>query len=208
MWGSSSPKSSLEWIWRIWSGRWRMIIFPTFATIAGRRNSKVCLTGRQIILIINHLLCHYQFWEKNYKHIYFIKCFLLFLAEEGMLYRARYFGDTDLYQRAQRARTPSCAKLSEISASLHGWGCLLKSKCMYLFLNTYEKIYLHFSLISKNKVSFFCFFFLSPGVQKHHKRILAVNRWALTIWRWLNKQYKQTSTDLHGNMGNWNWPHT
>ncbi|XP_053197343.1 dnaJ homolog subfamily B member 12b [Scomber japonicus] len=40
--------------------------------------------------------------------------------KEGMLYRARYFGDTDLYQRAQRARTPSCAKLSEISASLHG----------------------------------------------------------------------------------------
>ncbi|XP_047465078.1 dnaJ homolog subfamily B member 12b [Mugil cephalus] len=40
--------------------------------------------------------------------------------KEGMLYRARYFGDTDLYQRAQRARTPSCAKLSEITASLHG----------------------------------------------------------------------------------------
>lgn len=37
-----------------------------------------------------------------------------------MLYRARYFGDNDLYQRAQRARTPSCAKLSEITASLHG----------------------------------------------------------------------------------------
>ncbi|XP_054455203.1 dnaJ homolog subfamily B member 12b [Anoplopoma fimbria] len=40
--------------------------------------------------------------------------------KEGMLYRARYFGDNDLYQRAQRARTPSCAKLSEITASLHG----------------------------------------------------------------------------------------
>ncbi|XP_029978334.1 dnaJ homolog subfamily B member 12-like [Sphaeramia orbicularis] len=40
--------------------------------------------------------------------------------KEGMLYRARYFGDTDLYQRAQRARTPSCAKLSEITASAHG----------------------------------------------------------------------------------------
>ncbi|KAF3853714.1 hypothetical protein F7725_014402 [Dissostichus mawsoni] len=39
--------------------------------------------------------------------------------KEGMLYRARYFGDNDLYQRAQRARTPSCAKLSEITASLH-----------------------------------------------------------------------------------------
>uniref|UniRef100_G3NCS1 DnaJ heat shock protein family (Hsp40) member B12b n=1 Tax=Gasterosteus aculeatus aculeatus TaxID=481459 RepID=G3NCS1_GASAC len=36
--------------------------------------------------------------------------------KEGMLYRARYFGDNDLYQRAQRARTPSCAKLSEITA--------------------------------------------------------------------------------------------
>ncbi|KAM8889479.1 dnaJ homolog subfamily B member 12b isoform 1-T2 [Synchiropus picturatus] len=40
--------------------------------------------------------------------------------KEGMLYRARYFGDSDLYQRAQRARTPSCAKLSEMIASLHG----------------------------------------------------------------------------------------
>ncbi|XP_051925697.1 dnaJ homolog subfamily B member 12b [Hippocampus zosterae] len=40
--------------------------------------------------------------------------------KEGMLYRARYFGDSDLYQRAQRARTPSCAKLSEITASLRG----------------------------------------------------------------------------------------
>lgn len=39
--------------------------------------------------------------------------------KEGMLYRARYFGDSDLYERAQRARTPSCAKLSEISASFH-----------------------------------------------------------------------------------------
>ncbi|KAM4624431.1 dnaJ homolog subfamily B member 12b [Polymixia lowei] len=40
--------------------------------------------------------------------------------KEGMLYRARYFGDSDLYQRAQKARTPSCAKLSEITASLQG----------------------------------------------------------------------------------------
>ncbi|XP_072311911.1 dnaJ homolog subfamily B member 12b [Eucyclogobius newberryi] len=39
--------------------------------------------------------------------------------KEGMLYRARYFGDSDLYERAQKARTPSCAKLSEISASIH-----------------------------------------------------------------------------------------
>lgn len=44
----------------------------------------------------------------------------MLLAEEGMLYRARYFGDGDLYQRAQRARTPSCAKLSEITASING----------------------------------------------------------------------------------------
>ncbi|KAM4526770.1 dnaJ homolog subfamily B member 12b [Fundulus diaphanus] len=39
--------------------------------------------------------------------------------KEGMLYRARYFGDSELYQRAQRARTPSCAKLSEITTSSH-----------------------------------------------------------------------------------------
>ncbi|XP_068610842.1 dnaJ homolog subfamily B member 12b isoform X2 [Brachionichthys hirsutus] len=38
--------------------------------------------------------------------------------KEGLLYRARYFGDSDLYQRAQKARTPSCAKLSDITASL------------------------------------------------------------------------------------------
>lgn len=52
--------------------------------------------------------------------IFLIVCVCLFYTEEGMLYRARYFGDSDLYQRAQRARTPSCAKLSEITASLHG----------------------------------------------------------------------------------------
>ncbi|CAL8381106.1 dnaJ homolog subfamily B member 12b [Gadus morhua] len=40
--------------------------------------------------------------------------------KEGMLYRARYFGDNDLYQRAQKARTPSCAKLSEISPVING----------------------------------------------------------------------------------------
>ncbi|XP_034050441.1 dnaJ homolog subfamily B member 12b [Thalassophryne amazonica] len=40
--------------------------------------------------------------------------------KEGTLYRARYFGDTELYQRAQKARMPSCAKLSEITASFHG----------------------------------------------------------------------------------------
>ncbi|KAI2658222.1 hypothetical protein H4Q32_016236 [Labeo rohita] len=40
--------------------------------------------------------------------------------EEGLLYRARYFGDSDLYQRAQRMGTPSCSRLSEVQASLHG----------------------------------------------------------------------------------------
>uniref|UniRef100_A0A1A8BY85 DnaJ (Hsp40) homolog, subfamily B, member 12 n=1 Tax=Nothobranchius kadleci TaxID=1051664 RepID=A0A1A8BY85_NOTKA len=39
--------------------------------------------------------------------------------KEGMLYRARYFGDSESYQRAQRARTPSCGKLSEITTSSH-----------------------------------------------------------------------------------------
>ncbi|KAM6956704.1 dnaJ homolog subfamily B member 12a [Aplochiton taeniatus] len=34
--------------------------------------------------------------------------------KEGLLYRARYFGDSDLYQRAQRMGTPSCSRLSEI----------------------------------------------------------------------------------------------
>ncbi|XP_051523885.1 dnaJ homolog subfamily B member 12-like [Myxocyprinus asiaticus] len=40
--------------------------------------------------------------------------------KEGLLYRARYFGDSDLYQRAQRMGTPSCSRLSEVQASLHG----------------------------------------------------------------------------------------
>lgn len=40
--------------------------------------------------------------------------------KEGLLYRARYFGDGELYQRAQKMGTPSCARLSEVQASLHG----------------------------------------------------------------------------------------
>uniref|UniRef100_UPI003F7C982E dnaJ homolog subfamily B member 12b n=1 Tax=Danio rerio TaxID=7955 RepID=UPI003F7C982E len=40
--------------------------------------------------------------------------------KEGLLYRARYFGDSELYQRAQRMGTPSCSRLSEVQASLHG----------------------------------------------------------------------------------------
>ncbi|XP_073729450.1 dnaJ homolog subfamily B member 12a [Misgurnus anguillicaudatus] len=40
--------------------------------------------------------------------------------KEGLLYRARYFGDTDLYQRAQKMATPSCSKLSDIQVLLYG----------------------------------------------------------------------------------------
>ncbi|KAJ8013833.1 hypothetical protein DPEC_G00033900 [Dallia pectoralis] len=40
--------------------------------------------------------------------------------KEGLLYRARYFGDSDLYQRAQRMDTPSCSRLSEIHVRQHG----------------------------------------------------------------------------------------
>ncbi|XP_075466897.1 dnaJ homolog subfamily B member 12 [Ascaphus truei] len=40
--------------------------------------------------------------------------------KEGLLYRARYFGDSDLYQRAQRMGTPSCSRLTEVQASMHG----------------------------------------------------------------------------------------
>ncbi|NWX91132.1 DJB12 protein, partial [Nothoprocta ornata] len=39
--------------------------------------------------------------------------------KEGLLYRARYFGDSDLYQRAQRMGTPSCSRLADVQASLH-----------------------------------------------------------------------------------------
>ncbi|KAM8924461.1 dnaJ homolog subfamily B member 12 [Pelodytes ibericus] len=40
--------------------------------------------------------------------------------KEGLLYRARYFGDSELYQKAQRMGTPSCNRLSEVQASMHG----------------------------------------------------------------------------------------
>lgn len=40
--------------------------------------------------------------------------------KEGLLYRARYFGDSDLYKRAQKMGTPSCTKLSDIQVLLHG----------------------------------------------------------------------------------------
>ncbi|XP_010887384.1 dnaJ homolog subfamily B member 12a isoform X2 [Esox lucius] len=40
--------------------------------------------------------------------------------QKGLLYRARYFGDSDLYQRAQRMGTPSCSRLSEIQVMQHG----------------------------------------------------------------------------------------
>lgn len=43
-----------------------------------------------------------------------------FLAEEGLLYRARYFGDSESYKRAQRMGTPSCSRLSEIQVILDG----------------------------------------------------------------------------------------
>uniref|UniRef100_A0A4W3H5P0 DnaJ heat shock protein family (Hsp40) member B12b n=1 Tax=Callorhinchus milii TaxID=7868 RepID=A0A4W3H5P0_CALMI len=40
--------------------------------------------------------------------------------KEGLLYRARYFGDSDLYHKAQKMNTPSCTRLSQVQASLHG----------------------------------------------------------------------------------------
>uniref|UniRef100_UPI0037E99412 dnaJ homolog subfamily B member 12a n=1 Tax=Semicossyphus pulcher TaxID=241346 RepID=UPI0037E99412 len=40
--------------------------------------------------------------------------------KEGLLYRARYFGDSELYSRAQRMGTPSCSRLSEIQVILDG----------------------------------------------------------------------------------------
>uniref|UniRef100_A0A3B5KIJ4 DnaJ heat shock protein family (Hsp40) member B12a n=1 Tax=Takifugu rubripes TaxID=31033 RepID=A0A3B5KIJ4_TAKRU len=40
--------------------------------------------------------------------------------KEGLLYRARYFGDSDLYKKAQRMTTPSCSRLSEVQTMLDG----------------------------------------------------------------------------------------
>ncbi|XP_062859005.1 dnaJ homolog subfamily B member 12b [Trichomycterus rosablanca] len=39
--------------------------------------------------------------------------------KEGLLYRARYFGDSELYQRAQRMGTPSCSRLAEVQSAIH-----------------------------------------------------------------------------------------
>ncbi|XP_043912147.1 dnaJ homolog subfamily B member 12 [Protopterus annectens] len=39
--------------------------------------------------------------------------------KEGLLYRARYFGDNELYLRAQRMGTPSCTRLSEVQSAMH-----------------------------------------------------------------------------------------
>lgn len=115
MWGSSSPKSSQAWIWKIWSAAWRMTTFQTSATTAGKRNSKVGL------LLASGQAEAFATLEEVWQPSSYIShdLFVWSVAEEGMLYRARYFGDSELYQRAQRARTPSCAKLSEITASLH-----------------------------------------------------------------------------------------
>ncbi|KAJ8418215.1 hypothetical protein AAFF_G00139240 [Aldrovandia affinis] len=38
--------------------------------------------------------------------------------KEGLLYRARYFGDNDLYQRAQKMATPSCSRLSDVQREI------------------------------------------------------------------------------------------
>lgn len=45
---------------------------------------------------------------------------LLALSEEGLMYRARYFGDSESYKRAQRMGTPSCSRLSDIQVILDG----------------------------------------------------------------------------------------
>lgn len=41
--------------------------------------------------------------------------------KEGLLYRARYFGDTNMYHKAQRMTTPSCNRLSETMKSLENF---------------------------------------------------------------------------------------
>ncbi|KAK7901375.1 hypothetical protein WMY93_018144 [Mugilogobius chulae] len=47
--------------------------------------------------------------------------------KEGLLYRARYFGDSELYQRAQRMGTPSCLVL-ESETNAHSSGAYYVSK--------------------------------------------------------------------------------
>ncbi|KAG5855480.1 dnaJ homolog subfamily B member 12-like [Anguilla anguilla] len=58
--------------------------------------------------------------EDDYISVLRNNCWKEKQQKEGLLYRARYFGDSDLYQRAQKMGTPSCSRLSEIHSSLHG----------------------------------------------------------------------------------------
>ena len=39
---------------------------------------------------------------------------MIFISEENMLWRARNYGDTKLYERAQRMETPSCEQLQRV----------------------------------------------------------------------------------------------
>ncbi|XP_028325365.1 dnaJ homolog subfamily B member 12a [Gouania willdenowi] len=62
----------------------------------------------------NHLKALERSIENDYISNLRNNCWKERQQKEGLLYRARYFGDSELYQRAQRLGTPSCSRLSEI----------------------------------------------------------------------------------------------
>lgn len=64
------------------------------------------------ICLVGYLIGWFMYTLAENSHLVF--------PEEGLLYRARYFGDSDLYKKAQRMATPSCSRLSEIQTMLDG----------------------------------------------------------------------------------------
>lgn len=100
---------------------------------------------------------------------------------------------------------PSCPR-SQLHYTVEA-AFIIKSKFLDIFLISEHSLsWLTACFISFHKVNIFfsVFFFLSPGFQNQHKRLLAVNRWALTIWR-LKMTQQATQTNQHQSASN--WPH-
>ncbi|XP_052006741.1 dnaJ homolog subfamily B member 12a [Xyrauchen texanus] len=96
---------------------------------SGHTNRRYTTTLNVPYYVGNHFLEEYtgmnlrnveQSVEEDYISNLRNNCWKEKQQKEGLLYRARYFGDSDLYQRAQKMATPSCSKLSDVQVRLHG----------------------------------------------------------------------------------------
>ncbi|XP_072523820.1 dnaJ homolog subfamily B member 12b [Salminus brasiliensis] len=101
----------------------------SFAPSAGHTHKRLTETLRVPYYVNEHFSKEYSGMglrqvERNVEDDYIStlrnNCWREKQQKEGLLYRARYFGDSELYNRAQRMGTPSCSRLSEVQASLHG----------------------------------------------------------------------------------------